>query len=152
NPGPSSADRSCPASRTVCSPQPTCAKNPPSRPRQILHLRSTPMVGTPRLLLDNLVFAEGPRWHDGRLWFSDIHAFEVVAVDLEGRRETILSVPARPSGLGFLPDGRLLVIGMGDRRLLRLDPGGAVLHADISGLAAFCNDMVVDGRGNAYID
>jgi sugar lactone lactonase YvrE len=110
------------------------------------------MVGTPRLLLDDLVFAEGPRWHDGRLWFSDIHAHEVVAVDLEGRRETLLTVPARPSGLGFLPDGRLLVIGMADRRVLRLDPGGAALHADISGLAAFCNDMVVDGRGRAYVD
>jgi sugar lactone lactonase YvrE len=110
------------------------------------------MIGTPRVLLDDLVFGEGPRWHDGRLWFSDIHAHEVVAVDLEGRRETILAVPARPSGLGFLPDGRLLVIGMADRRLLRLDPGGAALHADISELAAFCNDMVVDGRGRAYID
>lgn len=107
---------------------------------------------TPTLLLDDLVFPEGPRWHDGRLWFSDLHGFEVVAVDLEGRRETVASVPTRPSGLGWLPDGRLLVVSMEDRRLLRLEPGGLVEHADLSALVgSFCNDMVVDARGRAYV-
>ena len=112
------------------------------------------------MLLDGLVFPEAPRWHAGRLWFSDIHAHEVVAVDLDGRRESVVSVPQRPSGLGWLPDGRLLVVSMGDRKLLRLDasgdaPGdasGLAEAADLSGLAAFdCNDMVVDAQGRAYI-
>lgn len=106
----------------------------------------------PRVLLDDLIFPEGPRWHDGRLWFSDMHAREVVAVDENGARETIFEVPGSPSGLGWLPDGRLLVVSMQDRRLLRRDGGRLVEHADLSGLAPFhCNDMVVDARGNAYV-
>jgi sugar lactone lactonase YvrE len=104
------------------------------------------------LLLDDLCFAEGPRWHEGRLWFSDMHAHRVVAVDLDARQETICEVPAQPSGLGWLPDGRLLVVSMTDRRLLRLDEGELEEVADLSGLATFhCNDMVVDARGNAYV-
>jgi len=109
-------------------------------------------LGEPQLLLDGLIFPEGPRWHDGRLWFSDMHAHEVVAVDESGRRETIVEVPGSPSGLGWLPDGRLLVVSMQDRRLLRLEDGRLVEHADLSRLAPFhCNDMVVDARGRAYV-
>jgi len=104
------------------------------------------------VLLDNLTFPEGPRWHDGRLWFSDFYAHEVIAVDLAGQRETIVQVPGQPSGLGWTPDGRLLVVSMTDRRLLRLDPGGLVEVADLSALAGYhCNDMVVDGDGGAYV-
>ncbi len=103
-------------------------------------------------LLEGLTFPEGPRWHDGRLWFSDFYAHEVVAVDLDGRRETMAEVPGQPSGLGWTPDGRLLVVSMTDRRLLRQDPGGLVEMADLSGLAGYhCNDMVVDGDGGAYV-
>ncbi len=103
-------------------------------------------------LLEGLTFPEGPRWHDGRLWFSDFYAHEVVAVDLDGRRETMAEVPGQPSGLGWTPDGRLLVVSMTDRRLLRQDPGGLVEVADLSGLAGYhCNDMVVDGDGGAYV-
>ena len=69
----------------------------------------------PTLLLDDLIFPAGPRWHDGRLWFSDMHAHEVVAVDLEGKRESIVTVPNDPSGLGWLPDGDLLIVSMQDR-------------------------------------
>ena len=107
-----------------------------------------------RLVIDQLVFPEGPRWveDDGRLWFSDMHAREVVAVSPDGERETIVEVPNRPSGLGFLPDGRLLVVSMTDRRLLRLDPDGLTEVADLTPHAPWhCNDMVVDARGNAYI-
>jgi len=105
-----------------------------------------------RVLLEGLRFPEGPRWHDGRLWFSDMHAKEVIAVDLEGRAETIVRVPGDPSGLGWLPDGRLLVVSMQDRRLLRLDPGGLAEVADLSGIASYhCNDMVVDAEGRAYV-
>jgi sugar lactone lactonase YvrE len=105
------------------------------------------------VVLEGLAFPEGPRWHDGRLWFSDMHAHEVVAVDLAtGERETIVEVPACPSGLGWLPDGRLLVVSMEDRRVLRLEDSGLVEHADLSGLATFhCNDMVVDRVGRAYV-
>ena len=105
-----------------------------------------------RVLLNGLVFPEGPRWHEGRLWFSDMHAHEVVAVDMDGNRETIVEVPQQPSGLGWLPDGRLLVVSMVDRKLLRLDPDGLYEVADISQYAPYhCNDMVVDAEGNAYI-
>jgi sugar lactone lactonase YvrE len=105
------------------------------------------------VLLGGLGFAEGPRWHDGRLWFSDMGAARVVAVDLDGRAEVVLEVPTRPSGLGWLPDGRLLVVSMRDRRVLRLEPDGeVVVHADLADLASFdCNDMVVDGLGRAYV-
>jgi sugar lactone lactonase YvrE len=110
------------------------------------------MVHEPRVLLDDLRFPEGPRWHDGRLWFSDMHARRVLAVDLAGRVETIVEVPNEPSGLGWLPDGRLLAVSMKDRRLLRLDPHGLVEVADLSRVASFhCNDMVVDARGRAYV-
>ncbi len=106
----------------------------------------------PELLLDGLVFPEGPRWHDERLWFSDMGAHEVVAVDLEGNRETIVDVPDQPSGLGWLPDGRLLVVSMTDRKLFSLESDGLVEFVDMSELTPFkCNDMVVDATGRAYI-
>jgi len=104
------------------------------------------------VLLDGLVFGEGPRWHDGKLWFSDIQAHRVMTVDLEGKADTIIEVPGQPSGLGWLPNGRLLVVSMTDRRLLRLDPDGLAEVANLSELASYhCNDMVVDRWGRAYI-
>ncbi len=104
------------------------------------------------ILLDGLVFPEGPRWHDDRLWFSDQHDHRVVAVDTEGKSETIVAVPQQPSGLGWLPDGRLLVVSMLDRKLLRLDGGTLVEHADLAPLApGACNDMIVDEQGRAYV-
>src|SRR3989475_6084277 len=110
------------------------------------------MPASTRVLLDGLVFPEGPRWHAGKLWFSDMHAHRVMTVDLAGRAETVVEVPGRPSGLGWLPDGRLLVVSMTDRRLLRLDPSGLTEVADLSALATFhCNDMVVDAVGRAYV-
>jgi sugar lactone lactonase YvrE len=106
----------------------------------------------PSVLIDDLVFAEGPRWRDGRLWFSDMHAHEVISVDERGVRETVALVAGSPSGLGWLPDGRLLVVSMQDRRVLRLDGRRLVEHADLSSLAPFhLNDMVVDARGNAFV-
>ena len=109
-------------------------------------------MNEPRILLDGLRFPEGPRWHDGRFWFSDMHAGRVIAVSMDGTAETIVEVEAEPSGLGWLPDGRLLVVSMQDRRLLRLDPEGLAEVADLSSLASFyCNDMVVDAQGRAYV-
>ena len=72
-----------------------------------------------RVLLDGLCFGEGPRWHEDRLWFSDMHDHRVIALNLEGQAETICEVPNQPSGLGWDPEGRLLVVSMLDRRLLR---------------------------------
>jgi sugar lactone lactonase YvrE len=103
-------------------------------------------------LLQGLVFPEGPRWHEGKLWFSDMHAHQVRTVDLEGRAEDVVTVPTWPSGLGWLPDDNLLIVSMTDRRLLRYSAGELKVHADVSQLASYyCNDMVVDGRGRAYV-
>src|ERR1700693_5404652 len=99
------------------------------------------------LLLEGLHFGEGPRWHDGRLWLSDMHGLTVLAVNLDGQAEPVVEVPGQPSGLGWLPDGRLLVVSMTDRKLLRLDRDGLKVHADLSKLAGWdCNDMVVDSK------
>ena len=104
-----------------------------------------------QVLLDGLDFPEGPRWRDGKLWFSDMHAHWVMTVDLAGQAERIVEVPQRPSGLGWLPDGRLLIVSMQDRRLLVMD-GGLSELADLNPhTTGDINDMVVDGQGRAYI-
>jgi sugar lactone lactonase YvrE len=101
---------------------------------------------------DDFVFLEGPRWHAGRLWVSDIWGHTVYALDELGRREAIVEVPARPSGLGFLPDGTPLVVAMTEKRLYRIVGGRLVPHADLGALVeAEINDMVVDARGRAYV-
>jgi len=111
---------------------------------------NTDLTLTP--FLDRLAFPEAPRWHQGALWFSDFHTQRVQRVGMDGRCETVVEVPGQPSGLGWLPDGRLLVVSMSDRRLLRLDGRTLNVVADLSHLAPFhCNDMVVDARGRAYI-
>ena len=84
------------------------------------------------ILLDNLTFPEGPRWHDGRLWFSDFYSHRVIAVNLEGQAETICTVENQPSGLGWLPDGRMVVTSMEDRRLLVVEDEAARTLADLS--------------------
>lgn len=104
------------------------------------------------VLTSGLYFGEGPRWHQGRLWFSDFHEHAVKSVDPAGQMRTEFELDGPPSGLGWLPDGRLLVVAMHRRHLLRLDPDGLRLHADLSSVAAFhTNDMVVDGHGRAYV-
>jgi sugar lactone lactonase YvrE len=104
-------------------------------------------------LAEGFGFVEGPRWHDGRLYFSDMGAKQVLSLGLGGDVEAVCVVDGRPSGIGWLPDGRMLVVSVADRRVLRREPDGTLSeHADISALAsAPCNDMVVDQRGNAYV-
>src|ERR1051326_1104288 len=104
-------------------------------------------------LLTGLAFGESPRWHNDRLWFSDFGAQEVITVDPQGNKEIIARISGTPMGLGFLPDGRLLIVSMRDAQLLRREPEGTlVTHADLSRLSRYpWGDMVVDGRGNAYI-
>lgn len=103
-------------------------------------------------LAAGLAFPEAPRWHDGRLWLSDMQGGAVLRIEGDGTVTTVVEVPEGPSGLGFLPDGRLLVASQHDRRVLRLDPDGLDVHADLSGLATWhLNDMVVDARGRAYV-
>jgi sugar lactone lactonase YvrE len=103
-------------------------------------------------LVTGLVMGEAPRWHDDRLWFSDMGAREVITADLAGTTEVVARVPTL--GLGFLPDGRLLIVSMRDGLLLRREPDGSlVTHADLTGLARHpWNDLVVDGQGNAYVN
>jgi sugar lactone lactonase YvrE len=103
-------------------------------------------------LLDSLVFPDCPRWHEGRLWFSDVHDRRVYAMTADGQPEVILQSEDFVAGLGWLPDGRLEFVSMVERKLKRLDPDGVTDVADLSELAPFhCNDMVVDADGRAYI-
>jgi sugar lactone lactonase YvrE len=104
-------------------------------------------------LMTGIAFGESPRWHDERLWFSDWGAQELIAVDLEGESEVIVRMPSFPFCIDWLPDGRLLIVSARDRLLLRRESDRSlVTHADLSGLSEYpWNDIVVDGRGNAYI-
>jgi sugar lactone lactonase YvrE len=107
-------------------------------------------MDVPEILLSDVVFGESPRWHDGRLWFSDWGAREVVTVDLAGRRDVVHRMPVFPFSLDWLPDGRLLIVSS---ELQRQEPDGSlVTHADLSHLGAAWNEIVVDGRGNAYVN
>ena len=106
-----------------------------------------------QILVDGLCFGEGPRWHNGRLYFSDMHANTVYTVDSTGKLETVVRLDNdQPSGLGWLPDGRLLIVSMTERQLLVFD--GSTLNelADLSSLASYhCNDMVTDALGRSYV-
>jgi len=105
-------------------------------------------------LMTDLALGESPRWHGDRLWFSNWGAQEVIAVDLEGKSEVIARVQSFSFCIDWLPDGRLLIVSASERLLLRREPDGSlVTHADLSHLADYpWNDIVVDGRGNAYVN
>ncbi|HXC56507.1 MAG TPA: SMP-30/gluconolactonase/LRE family protein [Rhizomicrobium sp.] len=100
-----------------------------------------------------LSFGEGLRWHQGRFWYSDFFQHRVSSAAPDGTVRVELEIDDQPSGLGWLPDGRLLLVAMKSQRVLRREPDGTVvLHADLKGLAKHhANDMVVDGHGNAFV-
>src|SRR5712691_9951392 len=106
-------------------------------------------------LMVGLTFPEQPRWHEDRLWFSDWGTREVIAVDLEGKSEVVLRGPSFPLCVDWLPDGRLLVVSARDGLLLRRESDGSLMtHADLSSASdpAAGNELVGDGRGNAYVN
>jgi sugar lactone lactonase YvrE len=115
--------------------------------------REDPMGRKLETILTGLAFGEGPRWRDGKLYFSDMHANEVIAMTPDGRRETVYTHSGPVSGLGWLPGGDMLVVAMVEQQLLRIGRDGkATVHGDLSGIATGrCNDMVVDAAGRAYV-
>ena len=107
------------------------------------------------IVLEGLRFGESPRWHEDRLWFCDWAAERLMTVDLTGHAETIAEVHSFPFSIDWLPSGRLLIVSAADRALLTLtDDRQLVVHADLSGLSANPpnNEIVVDGRGNVYVN
>jgi sugar lactone lactonase YvrE len=106
-----------------------------------------------RLLTDSVVFAESPRWHHDRLWFSDVHDYALKTVDLDGSVHVVAPVPGRPAGLGVLPDGRMLMATANERMLYSVSAAGEMSAvADLSASATgLLNDMVVDATGRAYV-
>lgn len=104
-------------------------------------------------LVSGLSFAEAPRWHKGYLYYSDFYRHVVERVDSAGQVDVVAEVPNQPSGLGWLPNGELLIVSMLDRKLLKRSSSGALSeHADLSSAATWhCNDMVVGHDGTAYV-
>lgn len=105
------------------------------------------------LVADGIDFGEGPRWHDGRLWYSDFYQHRIASIGPDGdSRNEFEDLADQPSGLGWLPDGTLLAVFMQTRIVVREENGMLVTHADISGLTTYMtNDMVVHPNGNAYV-
>ena len=103
-------------------------------------------------LMKGLTFGEGPRWHKNKFYFSDFYSHKVYSLDLSGKHEVIVEIPNQPSGLGWTPDGTMLIVSMKDRKLMSFKDGLLTERADLTELSGFhCNDMVVDIDGNAYI-
>lgn len=104
--------------------------------------------------MEGIVFGESPRWRDGRLWFSDWGAGRVFSITADGGPAVEAEVASFPMCIDFLPDGRLLVVSSADRQVLRREPDGSLVpHADLAPVSTKpWNDVVVDGRGNAYVN
>jgi sugar lactone lactonase YvrE len=112
----------------------------------------TPREHVPTLWAEGFIFLEGPRWHSERLWVSDVFDKKLFTLQLDGSRTLICDVPHRPSGIGFLRDGTLIVASMQDRKILKLVDGKLLEHTDFSELATGdLNDMLVDDEGRIYV-
>jgi sugar lactone lactonase YvrE len=108
-----------------------------------------------KTLLTGLAMGESPRWHDGRLWFSDWGAQEVIAVDVNGKSEVVVRTPfGLPFCIDWLPDGRLLIVSGRENRIVRREPDESlVTHLDLHDISdQGWNEIVVDGRGNTYVN
>ncbi|MGN5477939.1 SMP-30/gluconolactonase/LRE family protein [Cupriavidus basilensis] len=106
----------------------------------------------PSLFADDFIFLEAPRWHDNRLWVSDVFDHTVYTLDPNGTRQKICEVPQRPSGLGFLPDGTPIVVSSKDRRLMKIVGHSLIEYSDLSAMATGdVNDFAVDGQGRIYV-
>lgn len=112
------------------------------------------MTADVKTLASGFTFTEGPRWHDDRWWFSDFYTQTIYSMAADGSdvREEV-KVPAQPSGLGWLPDGRLLFVSMKDRKIMRREADGSLsVHADVSNhVTGHPNDMVVDSEGRSWL-
>ncbi|MBV1879828.1 MAG: SMP-30/gluconolactonase/LRE family protein [Pseudomonadales bacterium] len=108
---------------------------------------------TTQPFVDDFVFLEGPRWHDGKLWVSDMYAGTVYTITPEGDRKAVVKLPKRPSGINFMPDGAVVIVSMGDRKLMQLEADGSTsVYADLSdNLAYDINDCVCAANGNIYV-
>jgi sugar lactone lactonase YvrE len=104
--------------------------------------------------MTGILLGESPRWHEGKLWFADWVAEKLYTLDAAGRSEVVANIASLPFSIDWLPDGRLLVVNARENRLLRREADGSfVTHADLSGLSSYgCNEIVVDGRGNIYLN
>mmetsp|Transcript_6616 Transcript_6616/g.23341 ORF Transcript_6616/g.23341 Transcript_6616/m.23341 type:complete len:337 (+) Transcript_6616:38-1048(+) len=154
------ARNSAPAPTPAAAEASEAQQEPPEAPaRASVEVASPPepepvKMGVPEVVASGLRFGETPRWHDGALWFSDQHDRFVCRVVPGGEVEKVLEVEKMPSGLGWLPDGRMVVVSMQDSRVLRREEDGSlVTHADLSALAGHeLNDMVVDSAtGRLYV-
>lgn len=104
------------------------------------------------VVADGFSYLEAPRWHDGALYVSDFYTHRVLRISEAGDVETVVEVPGQPSGLGWLPDGSMLVVSMTDHRVMRYADDELTEYADLSGIATgLLNDMVVDAQGRAYV-
>lgn len=125
-------------------------------PPQLSSNRQASMSELPQVLMTGLMFGESPRWHGGRLWVSDWGTQEIIAIDRDGR--SVVNIPLslgsfQPICMDWLPDGRLLIVSSRDAVLLRQELGGSlVTHVDLSAIARGWNEIVVDGRGNTYVN
>ena len=111
------------------------------------------MTRQAKVLAGGISFGEGPRWRDGRMWFSDFFDHAVKSVTTDGHVRVEFEIDDQPSGLGWLPNGDLLVVSMTKRLVLRRAADGTIsLHAYLNGIATWhCNDMTVDAAGRAYV-
>ena len=105
------------------------------------------------MLADGFIFLEGPRWHDNQLWLSDMRGETVYTLSEAGKRSKVASFPKHPSGINFLPDGRVVIVSMQDRKLMQVEAGGKLSeYADLSTMVSYdINDSVCDASGNIYV-
>jgi len=112
----------------------------------------TSETGSLEIVTEGIGFPEGLRYRDGEVWFSDYVSRSVLSLDSSGTLVRRAFVPGQPSGLGFLPDGDVLVVSMFDRYLVRIGPDGARVHAELANaIVGMPNDLLVDGEGRAYV-